>query len=272
MIALLLPSYRRFHHLSKVLDETPVDERARFVVVANYDDAELALLQERYGDRAEIVDERPYGKMGVVKAYNLAFARARELEAEYAVLWADDVVPASPSWLDELEEMVVGPRVAYGILSSDEGHQGHFGWNFLDRAPIGHFFIVRGDRITDELFSTEFRQYYVDLEISVRLLERGEEVHLLPILVRHWGAPEHRERGVENSRHDQAVFLRLYPQYAPFMGTKVPYLLPHRDEIIVIDSAWQREGLVYPPEEKASLAQRVRRLAGRIRRRLTPVD
>ena len=97
-IALLLPSYRRIDDLFKVLFHTPLLDNMKFIVTANYDNDELLKLKDMFCDRAIFIDEQIYSKGGMIKAYNLAFFLAKELQFDYVALWADDIMPHKADW------------------------------------------------------------------------------------------------------------------------------------------------------------------------------
>ena len=211
-IAILIPTYKRFNDLVNTLKKTYIDGRAKFVIVANLEDEELKFINENFGDRSIIVDERIYGKLGGSNAYNLAFKIAKDNNFDYAVLFADDIIPFRSDWLDKLYKEFVNVNGQFGIFSTDECHIGHYGWNIFLDCPIAHFFIIDCN-LLDQLFLDGFNQYVIDFEIAVRLKERGIDIQLLPIKLNHLRSGLHREFADINYNSDVEAFLKLYPKY-----------------------------------------------------------
>lgn len=211
-IALLLPSYRRFGALFRTLRRTPLDPSTRFVVVANYPTWQLGILTRLFGDRADIIDERPYGKLGGAKAYNVAYKAACERGAEYVAHWADDILPFDKDWLDQVQQLFVKPQLDFGIFSSDEGNHKHrYGWNLFGGYPCAHFFIAKCAVLGDTYFDPRFKQYVADNEISIRLIRRGVKIALLPVMLVHDPCMKHRGMFAANYAADVATFNALYP-------------------------------------------------------------
>ena len=171
-IAILIPTYKRFDDLVNTLKKTPLDGSSKFIIVANLEDDELAYITNNFGSNAIIVDERTHGKLGGSGAYNLAFKIAKEHQFDYAILYADDVIPFNNNWLDRVQKEFISKNGQFGVFSSDECHFGYFGWNLMLDCPIAHFFIIKCN-LVDQLFLDEYKQYVIDFEIAVRLKERG---------------------------------------------------------------------------------------------------
>ncbi len=214
-VALLLPSYRRFGELFRTLRRTPLDKDVMFVVVANYPSWQLALLKKMFSDRALIVDERPFGKLGGAKAYNVAYSIARENKAEYVAHWADDIMPFRNDWLAQLVNLFIKPGHRFGIFSTDEGcHKHRYGWNVLGGYPCAHFFVADASTLGETYFDPRFNQFVVDNEICVRLSRQGVPITYLPIMIVHDPCMKHREAFVSNYAKDVAIFNGLYPDLA----------------------------------------------------------
>jgi hypothetical protein len=236
MIAILLPSYRRYDDIRKVLSDTKVNDNAKFIVVANYPDDEYNYLLNSYSDKALFVDEKKYGKLGGCKAYNLAYEIAKDNGFDYAILFADDVIPFDDDWLEQLENIVATHEIAYGIFSSDECHHGHFGWNIIKDCPIGHFFIIRIG-VVENLFDPSYKQYVIDLDISVRIKKMNLPIGLLPIKLRHFRSELHREAMGANYEHDKSLFYQLHPEYSGWLdGEKAKKYVPDAGEFLIVEN------------------------------------
>jgi hypothetical protein len=235
MLALLLPSYERIVDLCKVIENTPLTSDMKFVIVANYSDSVLQDLVRIYQDRAIIVDEKPYGKMGGSKAYCLAYKVATDLGFSHAIFYADDVLPFDADWGQQLKDTFFGCEVPMGIFSSDECHWGHFGWNIMKDAPIAHFFILKCG-IVPSLFPLEYKLYVIDLDISVRILRMGYSIALLPIRFNHWRSPNHRVENHNNFAYDRAVFLSKYPEYQKYFGPDGEQYIPDDGKLRILSA------------------------------------
>jgi hypothetical protein len=211
-IAILIPTYKRFNDLVNTLTRTEIDVRSKFIIVANLEDNELAYITDKFGAKSIIVDERKYGKLGGAGAYNLAFKIAKEHNFDYAILYADDVIPFKSNWLDKVQREFISKNGQFGVFSSDECHFGYFGWNIVLDCPIAHFFIIDCN-LVEQLFLDEYKQYVIDFEIAVRLKERGIDIQLLPIRFNHLRSGLHREFMDNNYSTDVDVFLKTYPKY-----------------------------------------------------------
>lgn len=219
MIAILLPSYERINELEKVLNETELGNNAKFIVVANYREGVFNSLCMNYANRAVFINERQYGKLGASKAYNIAYQHAVEHGYTYAILFADDVIPFDKNWLDQIDLFVRQRNHVFGVFSSDECHHGSFGWNIVKECPIAHFFIIKCGLIP-ELFDSRYRQYVIDLDVSVRVRKLGHSIALLPIRMNHFRSGLHREAMGENFTHDVAVFYGLHPEYRGWLNNR----------------------------------------------------
>lgn len=213
MIAIMLPSYGRPDDLAKVLDQTPLDARARFVVVANYDPPVYQALARRYAGRATFVDERAHGKLGGCGAYNLAYATALDAGYDYAVHYADDVLPADADWLDRVEAQIIRPGHVFGVFSSDECHYGSFGWNIVRDVPIAHFYVMKCGLLGPRLFDPRYKQYVIDLDLAVKVLDAGHEIRLMPVRLRHYRSPLNRAAVSATYAHDEKVFYEINPRF-----------------------------------------------------------
>jgi hypothetical protein len=221
-IALLLPSYRRFGELFRTLRRTPLTQDTKFVVVANYPDWQLALLQRLFRNRAVIVDERPFGKLGGAKAYNAAYNVAREHDAEYVAHWADDIMPFRSDWLVELNDSFIRPGYEFGIFSTDEGgHKHRYGWNIFGGYPCAHFFVARTSTLGNNYFDARFNQFVADNEICIRLIRKGIPITYLPIMIVHDPCMKHRQAFAPNYAKDVAIFNNLYPDLAGLLDAVV---------------------------------------------------
>lgn len=256
-IAVLLPSYGREKELVRALRKTPIRENDKFIVVANYPDAVLERLTREFGSRAHFIDERNFGRLGGAKAYNLAFEEAVSRGYEYTIHYADDVLPDGKAWVTTALELLTTGAADIGVFSSDEGHFGSYGWNFIKGVPIAHFFIARTDALS-EYFDPAYRQYIVDLEISARLIRRGGRIALLPIRMRHYRSPLAREETGGNYEYDLGVFLRDYPEYTGALGSGRERMLAHRSGLTVVEEDTPIRDLVPWPPHRSSLALKIR--------------
>ena len=214
MIAILLPSYRRLADLCGTIDNTTLTGGMKFIIVANYDNQDFIHLYRKYSNHEDImiIDEKKYGQLGVAKAYNLAYQVANKSGFSHVILYADDTIPFDKDWGQRLEAEFISHDLPLGIFSTDECHPGYFGWNFIENSPIAHFFILKCG-IVPTLFPEEYRQYYVDLDISVRMQRMGYPIGLLPIRINHLRSPSHREMNQINGEYDKQVFLKQFPEY-----------------------------------------------------------
>jgi hypothetical protein len=210
--AILIPTYKRFSDLINTLQKTPIDARAKFVIVANLEEDELSYIREKFGDISIIIDERDYGKLGGCKAYNLAFEVAKDNKFDYAILFADDVMPFKHGWLNKLYKEFINTNGQFGIFSSDECHAGHYGWNLILDCPIAHFFVIDCN-LVEQLFLDGYKQYVIDFEIAVRLKEQGIDIQLLSIKLKHLRSGLHREFMDNNFNHDVDTFTKVHPKY-----------------------------------------------------------
>ena len=255
--ALLIPTYKRFADLLHTLRNTHIDDRARFVIVANLDDKEFEYLNQTFGNVSIIIDERQYGKLGGCKAYNLAYQIARENGFDYAILYADDIIPFRKKWLDDLYQLFIDQDGQFGVFSSDECHHGSYGWNIIIDSPIAHFFVIKCS-ISETLFDIDFKQYLIDVEIAVRLKNEGVKLELLPIKLNHLRSGLHREYMNEHYEYDLKVFISKYPNYQEVL-TKVTdhYFLPHKNEKVSLDHI-DRSELVGWPKNKVPILVKIK--------------
>lgn len=222
LIALLLPSYRRFRDLFTALSNTPVSPDCKFIVVANYPDEQLSFLKRLFSKKALFIDERPYGKGGMIKAYNIAYEFARENGFKYAALWADDLMPQKTDWLKEIDELFVRPGHLFGIFSTDECHKKHFGWNFFNGTPNAHFFIADISVLGDYFLRPELNAYVGDYEVCVRMAKKNIPMTLLPVRLNHNHTPNPtREKNNQYYAKDLEIFNRLHPELAGVMDDVV---------------------------------------------------
>jgi hypothetical protein len=238
MIAVMLPSYQRLDDLTQVLEKTPLRPDARFVVVANYEPDVYRALRDRYSDRAVWVNEREHGKLGGCRAYNLAYSTAIERGFDFAIHFADDVLPAEDDWLDQIDRRVIAPGHDFAIFSSDECHYGSFGWNIVRDTPIAHFYVIRCGLLGgDRLFDTRYRQYVIDLELSVQVLKSGRTIQLIPVRLRHYRSPLNREDAKVNYAYDEKVFYELNPDFEGWLSRpEARRYIPENGQSITIPS------------------------------------
>lgn len=233
-IAILIPTYKRFKDLINTLKKTRIDDRAKFVIVANLEDNEFLYLEENFVDRAIIVDERKYGKLGGSAAYNLAYRIAKENKFDYAILFADDVIPFKGNWLNKIYKEFVNINGKFGIFSTDECHYGYYGWNLLLDCPIAHFFII-DCTLVEKLFLDEYKQYVIDFEIAVRLKESGIDIQFLPIKLNHLRSGLHRELMNNNYNFDVEILIKAHPKYeSSFKESQNSYFVKHSNKSIFI--------------------------------------
>lgn len=222
MIALLLPSYHRFKDLFMTLWKTPIPSNYKFIVTANYNDLQLLLLQKIFRKKAFFVDERLYGKGGMVKAYNIAFNFAQKNGFRYAALWADDILPQDKNWFFEIDELFIKPRHLFGIFSTDECHKNHFGWNFFNGIPNAHFFIADISVLGDFFLNPALNAYLGDYEVCVRMKQKNVNIILLPVRLNHNHTPNPTR--IKNNKYyaiDLKIFNELYPQLSGIMDDVV---------------------------------------------------
>jgi len=225
MIGLLLPSYGRIIDLCKTIENTPLTNNMKFIIVANYPDDILKDLARVYHDRAIIIDEKAYGKLGATKAFSLAYHTATELGFSHVISYSDDIIPFEPNWGQRLEDIFFSHDLPMGIFSTDECHFGHFGWNIMGYAPIAHMLILKCG-ILPSLLSQEYKKYVADLDISVRILRTGHSIALLPIKFNHLRAPTHRNEMLSDYEYDKAIFLSKYPEYQKYFGVDGEQYIP----------------------------------------------
>ncbi|MEJ8756645.1 hypothetical protein WG947_06550 [Pontibacter sp. H259] len=231
-VAILIPTYKRFDDLIYTLDNTPIDSRAKFIIVANLEDDQLDYLKNNYAEKSILIDERTYGKLGGCKAYNLAYDIALKHNFDYAILYADDVIPFDENWLDLIFKNFIEKEGKLGIFSTDECHHGSFGWNIIVDCPIAHFFII-DCQVESILFNPLYKQYVIDFEIAVRLKHRDVRIDLLPIKLKHLRSGLHRDYAEQNFNDDVKVLVEKYPQYkTAFLQLEHHYYLPHSTEVI----------------------------------------
>lgn len=185
MIALLLPSYRRFKDIFLTIWKTPLSADCKFIVAANYSNLQLFFLKAFFSQKALFLNERRYGRVGCYKAYNLAFNLARRKGFDYVALWADDIMPQKPDWLDDVKEMFIKPERSFGIFSTDECHKGRFGWNFFGGIPCAHFFIAKSAVLGDYFLNPELNAYVGDNDVCVRMMKQQIDITLLPVRLNH---------------------------------------------------------------------------------------
>lgn len=218
LLALLLPSKGRFLDLILTLWLTslkvPRGYRVRFVVCANYSTAQLAILRILFSRRATIIDERNLEWRGMIGAYNYALDAAGKMGAHWVALWADDLLPAKDSWLDELFGIISGADLQFGIFSSDEGnHQGRFGWNVFAGYPCAHFFVARLDALPGHLLNPALSAYVGDNEIVISRTKKGVPIDLLPIKVVHQPtANRTRQTNASAYKADLDRFYQIHPE------------------------------------------------------------
>ena len=211
-IALLLPSYKRIDDLFKVLYYTPLLDNMKFIVTANYDSGELLKMKEIFRDKAIFIDEQLYGKGGMIKAYNLAFFLAKELQFDYVALWADDIMPRKADWHRQVNNIIASTDFDFGIFSTDECHKHVFGWNFFNEIPNAHFFITKRRVLGDFFLNPCLNAYVSDYEVCVRMIANGTKLTLLPIKLNHYPTQnEGREKNSQFYKYDLNMFNALHP-------------------------------------------------------------
>lgn len=222
MIALLLPSYRSFRDLFYTLWATPLSPECKFIVTANYPDCQLRLFEFLFSKRAVFIDERKYGKGGMIKAYNLAFDYARSLGATHCALWADDIMPQKRDWAATMRHDFIEPGLDFGIFSSDECHKHRFGWNFFGGVPNAHFFVAKTALLGDYFLNPALKAYVGDYEVCYRLGQKGVPFTLLPIRLNHYPRVDPtRKMNTKHYAGDLEVFNRLYPELKGLMDDVV---------------------------------------------------
>lgn len=190
LVALLLPSKGRIIDLVLTIFFTslkaPDGLRVRFFIVANYNSIQLYFLKFFFSRHATFVDERIISKRGVNGAYNYAFEEAKKHGASWVVLWADDLIPESKSWLSELNFYLSKKDFCFGIFSTDEGnHKGFFGWNIQAGYPCAHFFVASVNSLPDYLLNPALIGFTGDNEIAISTAKKNIPIELLPIKVIH---------------------------------------------------------------------------------------
>lgn len=259
--ALLIPTYKRFQDLINTLEKTFIDERATFIIVANLTDEELGFVRNNYGHCSIIVDEREHGKLGGCKAYNLAYKVAKENNFDYAILFADDIIPFDSKWLDKLYSNFINKNGRFGVFCSDECHPGYYGWNIVLDCVIAHFFII-DCRLTEKLFSEDYKQYAIDFEIAVRFKEQGIPIQLLPIKFNHLRSGLHREFMDINMHDDINKLVNDHPKYkTSFKENKNLLYFKYDNKIHTltdIDTKRLPEWTTLPP--KITLFQQIKRV------------
>ena len=220
LLALLLPSKGRFVDLILTLSMTslkaPKGFRAHFVVCANYSSFHLAILRSLFRDRATFIDERNLKWLGMTGAYNYALEEATKIGARWAALWADDLLPESSLWLDDLFSAISQPAFHFGIFSSDEGnHKGHFGWNVFAGYPCAHFFVALIEAMPGFMLNPKLRAYVSDNEIVINRTKNGIPIDLLPIRVIHQPTLNMlRSSNSSSYKTDLETVYRIHPELA----------------------------------------------------------
>lgn len=220
LLALLLPSKGRFIDLILTLLMTslksPKGFRAHFVVCANYSSFHLAILRSLFRDRATFIDERNLKWLGMTGAYNYALEEAAKIGARWVALWADDLLPESPLWLEDLFSAISRPAFHFGIFSSDEGnHKAHFGWNVFAGYPCAHFFVALIDALPGFMLNPKLRAYVGDNEIVVNRTKNGVPIDLLPIRVIHQPTPNMlRSSNSSSYKTDLETVYQIHPELA----------------------------------------------------------
>jgi len=223
-IALLLPSYNRIADIINVIKNTELSDNIKFIVTANYTDDNFKKITDMFGDKIFIVDERKYGKGGMIKAYNLAFFLAKKLKFDYVALWADDIFPMKTDWHIELNRMIDKYNFDFGIFSTDECHKKIFGWNFFNRIPNAHFFIAKTSVLGDFFLNPSLNAYVGDYEVCIRMIKKNVKMTLIPIKINHYPtANETRGNNSQYYNYDINIFNLLYPEYEGVMDNVVLY-------------------------------------------------
>ncbi|KAB2919900.1 MAG: hypothetical protein F9K29_03285 [Hyphomicrobiaceae bacterium] len=218
LLALLLPSKGRLLDLLLTLSLVPLKAqkgyRVHFVVCANYNPAQLALLRRLFSARATFIDEGKLEPRGMTGAYNYALEEAIRKGARWVALWADDLLPEKRAWLDQLFPVIADAGFRFGIFSSDEGnHKGHFGWNVFADFPCAHFFVARVEALPGYMLNPGLRAYVSDNEIAISRVKAGVPVDLLPVRVIH--QPTFNQTRTANSpayRSDLEKFYQIHPE------------------------------------------------------------
>ncbi|MBI5470708.1 MAG: hypothetical protein HY961_00040 [Ignavibacteriae bacterium] len=194
----------------------------KFIVAANYEDGDLLRMKEIFRDKAIFIDERIYGKGGMIKAYNLAFFLAKELRFEYVALWADDIMPRKADWHKEINGIIASHDFDFGVFSTDECHKHVFGWNFFHEIPNAHFFIAKSRALGDFFLNPCLNAYVGDYEVCVRLIANGTKLTLLPIKLNHYPMQnEGREKNTQFYQYDLNMFNALCPNLRGVMDEVV---------------------------------------------------
>lgn len=217
-LALLLPSKGRFFDLFITMLLTPMDGNKKikpyFLVCAHYNSFQLFLLKKLFSGRAVFIDERRLPFKGMVGAYNYAYERARDDGAEWVALWADDLMPLTPNWVDIITPILQRMNFHFGIFSSDEGnHQGYYGYNIFGGYPCAHFYVARTESLPGYFLNPAFRAYTGDNEIAIRTIKDGKTIHFLPLRVIHQPTfNSTRQVNAQSYKNDLDVLYSLHPE------------------------------------------------------------
>ncbi|PPC94263.1 MAG: hypothetical protein CTY35_10725, partial [Methylotenera sp.] len=221
LLSLLLPSKGRFIDLFLTLLFTNLKTSqpitVRFIVCANYNYLQRTVLKIFFFRSASFINERAHSVRGMIGAYNLAYDFAVKENANWVALWADDLLPATSFWLDDIFPEVTDPSFKFGILSSDEGgHKNKYGWNVFAGYPCAHFYIARTDALPGYLLNPSLAAYVGDNEIVIDRVKSNIPVTLLPIKVVH--QPTINTTRKRNSQSYKNDLLKVYEIHPELMG------------------------------------------------------
>lgn len=217
-LSLLLPSKGRFLDLILTLLFTRTvrspEFSVKFVICANYNRFQIALLRTFFASRALVIDERKEPAGSMIGAYNLAFEYARKAQYTWVALWADDLLPASNQWLSALVQEITAPDFKLGIFSSDEGgHKGKYGWNIFAGYPCAHFYIARTDALPGYLLNPKLSAYVGDNEIVIDRIKAKIDIKLLSIKVVHQPTINStRKRNAQAYANDLQKMYAMHPE------------------------------------------------------------
>lgn len=217
-LSLLLPSKGRFLDLILTLlftkTVTSPQYAVKFIICANYNSFQIALLRILFSSRALVIDERKEPAGSMIGAYNLAFEYAKKEQSTWVALWADDLLPASKQWLSALKHETSAPDFKFGIFSSDEGgHKSKYGWNIFAGYPCAHFYIARIDALPGYLLNPKLSAYVGDNEIVIDRVKSKVDVRLLSIKVVHQPTINTtRKRNAQAYANDLQKVYALHPE------------------------------------------------------------
>ena len=211
-IALIIGSKGWLQDLINLIVSVPIADNMKYVIAADYSDDDLALLREVLGDKGVVVDERPYGGGGSVRAYDLAYYRAKNMGFDYAVCMTDDMIPQKSTWHEELNQIISTTSLDYGSFSTDEAHKGVWGWNFFGGRHCAHLPMCKTDCNKYLLYPSYF-MYLADNDFGIRMESSGRS-YLIPIRFDHNHKCDATRSG--NAKYyqiDLNIFNEIHPEF-----------------------------------------------------------